>query len=117
MKNRKLTQLLKFFKTTKFKTVSFNWHSNFRDKIFIFYLIPAIGLEWDVQGKPIAEDGKIVIEGYKELTVFIEWLWFFGATCFEFDWVVKNPKDFEQKHFSEAELKELREIWKKNDKL
>jgi hypothetical protein len=36
-----------------------------------------------------------MFKGEKELSFFVEWLWFFGAMCFEFEWPIKDSKEFE----------------------
>lgn len=93
----KLMYMKKFFQLLKdFKKVSFWEQSSWMKHYKIFHFIPAIGFEWDIQCCPIAEEGKIVIEGSREFTVFIDWLWFSCGICFEFDWTVYDMKKFEE---------------------
>jgi hypothetical protein len=34
----------------------------------VFQIIPSIGFEWDAQCRPVAENGKIVFDGYRVKT-------------------------------------------------
>lgn len=85
----------KFIEILKdFKRMSFSRHLNWKKNYKLFYLIPTICFEWDSQCFPIVEEGKIVFPGYRELTISIEWLNFYCAMIFEFDWSVNNIEEF-----------------------
>ena len=94
-----------------FKKMYLCKHSNVGHNYVAFNITPSLGFEWDTQCRPFAENGKIVMEGQKELTLFFEWLGFFGGICFVFDWIVKNPEDFEEKKYSEDDLKTIETVW------
>lgn len=103
---KKLINLIKDFEKVSF------WHNKSWKKNYkIFYFLPAFGLEWDTQCRPIVEDGEIMLDGSRELTFYIDWLIFSGGMCFEFGWTVINPKDFEIKPLSEEDRKEIDEMF------
>jgi len=91
-----------------FDKISFWAHSNWKKNYKIFFIIPALGTEWDAQCSPMAEDGKITFEGSREFTIFFEWLWFSVGMVFEFGWTVKNPKDFELTCSTDKDIREFR---------
>lgn len=110
-KLRNFIDLLKDFKGID------SWgHSNWGKNYKVFHIIPALAIEWDTQCRPITKNGRIIIEGDRDFTIFIEWLWVAGALVFNFKWTVKNPKDFESVPPTESELKEIDEIFKKLQK-
>jgi len=102
---KKIFQVLK-----DFKKINFYGHISVKENYVVINFLPALGYEWDTQCKPVAEDGKIVIDGYRELTIFFEWLCFFCAICFEFDWNVTDPSEFEQKPWTREELKKIEKV-------
>jgi len=105
-KLRNFIDLLKDFKNVDFWGQS-NWGNNYK----VFYILPALAFDWDTQCAPIAQEGKIIFEGCRDFTIYIEWLWVTGAVCFNFNWTVKNPKDFESVPPTESELKEIGEFF------
>jgi len=106
-----------------FKRISFSAHSNWRDAIKTFSLTPGLSFTWDTQCTPMIENRKVVIGGYREFYIVLEWLWFSVIMTFEFDWTVENPKDFEWDNITpekaqeiadeiDKELEKLNEKWK-----
>jgi len=98
-----------------FKKINFWEHSSWGENYKTFSITPSISFEWDTQCAPMVENGKIVVEGCREFTIFIEFLWFVGGMGFEFNWTIKNIEEFEKEQNSPENIAKNEALARKID--